>query len=61
MCQQSMLSKTVKLISIVTLSAIALGSVLNNASSAMNWDRFEDLRGTILTFKCPLETLRQHM
>lgn len=35
MCQQSFLSKTVKIISIVSLSAVALGSVLNNSSSAM--------------------------
>jgi hypothetical protein len=35
MCQQTFLSKTVKIISIITLSTVALGGVLTNASSAM--------------------------
>ena len=38
MCQQNFLSKTVKIISIVSLSAIALGGVLNNTSWAMEID-----------------------
>lgn len=42
MCQQTFLSKTVKIISIVTLSAVALGSVLTNSSSAMEIDSFPD-------------------
>ena len=36
MCQQSFLSKTIKIISIVSLSTAALGAALTNPSAAMD-------------------------